>query len=293
MVRKVRTELICAICLNYLSDPKLLACAHSFCRNCLVLYLSRERLQRAGEIECPTCRQVTQIPTYANTNVDLLQANHQLRSLVEIVTQKEMDGQPLSGSFKLPECEKHPPLKQEYYCTDCSELLCKRCMMESHRLHNYDETEMVMLSLYASLRVKIQSGKDSLELAEGAAGNLDSSKAGVVADKGQLKARIEMFFDQSRKHLDRCQSSLIETVNNVAESKINCLDKKVHQIASARSTLLEIIENLKKLADEEVTVTILTEGKQYIEAAKKQQGCLLYTSPSPRDATLSRMPSSA
>ena len=34
---------------------------------------------------------------------------------------------------------------------------------------------------------------------------------------------------------------------------------------------------------------------QIIEAAKAQtpSGCLLYTSPSPRDATLSRMPSSA
>ena len=33
--------------------------------------------------------------------------------------------------------------------------------------------------------------------------------------------------------------------------------------------------------------------KEQADAAKRNKGCLLYTSPSPRDATLSRMPSSA
>ena len=33
--------------------------------------------------------------------------------------------------------------------------------------------------------------------------------------------------------------------------------------------------------------------KQRVEERNKEKGCLLYTSPSPRDATLSRMPSSA
>ena len=38
---------------------------------------------------------------------------------------------------------------------------------------------------------------------------------------------------------------------------------------------------------------ILFEGDDYFNVAFYSSGCLLYTSPSPRDATLSRMPSSA
>lgn len=173
--------------------------------------------------------------------------------------------------IKLPECEKHPPIKQEYYCIDCSELLCKRCMMERHRLHNYDETEMVMTSLYNSLNQNVQSAKESLQLAEGAASNLESSKACIMTEESQLKTKIEAFFDRSRKELDRCQSSLMEKISNSAVSKVESLNAKAQQITSARSVLLEAIENLQKLADDEVKVTILTEGKQYIEAAKKQQ----------------------
>ena len=42
-----------------------------------------------------------------------------------------------------------------------------------------------------------------------------------------------------------------------------------------------------------IITTPLIEGTDGVEKMSKSYGCLLYTSPSPRDATLSRMPSSA
>lgn len=263
IVRKVHDELICAICLNYLAEPKILACAHSFCRSCLAFSLSRRDSSEGERFECPTCRQVTQIP---NLNVDVLPTSYQLKALVDIITSKNMDGDTV-GSIELPECERHS-LKQEYYCMECSELLCRRCMMEKHRLHNYDETEMVMLSLYTSLQKNIQSAKESAELADRVAEKLDTSKAGIRLDEGQLKGRIDTFFDQCRKQLDQCQSSLIERVSDVANSKVSSLDTKSKQIASAGSSLLEVVENLQKLADDELNIAILTKGKEYIEAGK-------------------------
>ena len=46
----------------------------------------------------------------------------------------------------------------------------------------------------------------------------------------------------------------------------------------------------QSISHEEVTNRILDD---FVAAATKSSSCLLYTSPSPRDATLSRMPSSA
>ena len=146
--------------------------------------------------------------------------------------------------------------------------------MERHRLHNYNETEVVVASLYASLRENVQSAKKSLELAAGTAGDLDSSKDCIMSDERQLKANIEAFFDRSRKELDRCQASLMEKIANITEGKLESLNLKAQQITSARSVLVEVIETLTKLADDEVQVGVLTEGRQHIEAAKKQQGVI-------------------
>ena len=64
-------------------------------------------------------------------------------------------------------------------------------------------------------------------------------------------------------------------------------------------TFLQILENDLGLTDIPATHEWLKENKKSIELKLEEHGailfkdCLLYTSPSPRDATLSRMPSSA
>ena len=60
----------------------------------------------------------------------------------------------------------------------------------------------------------------------------------------------------------------------------------------------QLTQNYKKYGiretDSERALRIKSEKKEKAEQKKKEaDACLLYTSPSPRDATLSRMPSSA
>ena len=50
---------------------------------------------------------------------------------------------------------------------------------------------------------------------------------------------------------------------------------------------------LAAIKDQEVALTMRDECKRHADALARYRSCLLYTSPSPRDATLSRMPSSA
>ena len=67
-------------------------------------------------------------------------------------------------------------------------------------------------------------------------------------------------------------------------------DNDLAAIPPARPTMEQLIEPVQKLFNE-------SRFDEAIEAAQKVRkqlpDCLLYTSPSPRDATLSRMPSSA
>ena len=50
---------------------------------------------------------------------------------------------------------------------------------------------------------------------------------------------------------------------------------------------------INKISDEMITICYDCSKKRYIESLIVVSACLLYTSPSPRDGQISRMPSSA
>lgn len=105
---KVREELICAVCLDFLREPKVLQCAHSYCCQCLrkVAEASREQsrcraaqvsstssstaptaARRSLELECPSCRHIT-VLEHGRVELDL-PTNVNLKRLVEIVSDEE------------------------------------------------------------------------------------------------------------------------------------------------------------------------------------------------------------
>ena len=66
--------------------------------------------------------------------------------------------------------------------------------------------------------------------------------------------------------------------------------KKLESIARERSKLEPLVNDFNKLLD---TDKEIEDSKNLLKKNRNDKDCLLYTSPSPRDATLSRMPSSA
>ena len=91
-MEKVREELICAVCLDFLREPKVLFCAHSFCLQCLRGLVRSQKLKRSSaaksvSLECPSCRHVT-VLEHGRVDLDL-RTNFNLKRLVHIVSDKE------------------------------------------------------------------------------------------------------------------------------------------------------------------------------------------------------------
>lgn len=160
---KIREELICAICLDFLQEPKVLSCAHSFCLACLKqIKQSKHKyaneLQR-GELECPSCRQSTKLPSEL---VEELTTNYTLKRLVSVVSENEkratrqlLSSRSQSISQTTINCPQHlRPV--EFFCMDCSELLCPRCTSSTHRGHNFQDTDKVLPEQIKALRSLIQ-----------------------------------------------------------------------------------------------------------------------------------------
>ena len=94
--------------------------------------------------------------------------------------------------------------------------------------------------------------------------------------------------------LDAYQDVMIAFYENVKEGKLTTLTSslKTYLFSIGKYNLLNQLKNKKRTAPTEAILPeIEIADNQYFEEIELT--CLLYTSPSPRDATLSRMPSSA
>ena len=167
---KIREELICAICLDFLSEPKVLNCAHSFCLKCLEQTArSRHKLGRGsevkkGDLECPSCRQVTVL---SSGKVQELRTNFTLKRLVSVVSEDEkkvarelissrsssIRNQPFSQTAL--NCPQHHR-RVEYFCLDCNEMVCPKCISSTHKRHNFEDVDKVLPQQIQALRSLIQ-----------------------------------------------------------------------------------------------------------------------------------------
>ena len=112
---KLKEQVTCPVCLDVFKQPKILACTHAFCMNC-INHLPVDLVDGDYKIYCPTCREPTTLPHngsaaslrpafYINT---LMELHHTAVKLPVAVTDKPKDNK----------CLKHDrPL--EMYCDDC------------------------------------------------------------------------------------------------------------------------------------------------------------------------------
>ncbi|XP_071504783.1 uncharacterized protein [Diadema antillarum] len=106
-------KLECPICLTLFNQPKLLACSHTFCKECLDCVFQNQSNQQT--VTCPVCRKGTPVPS---GEVSKLQTNEPLKSLVDEVKAK-------SPTCTVCEMEEESPTVS--YCQDCGKCMCKSC----------------------------------------------------------------------------------------------------------------------------------------------------------------------
>eukprot|EP00058_Branchiostoma_floridae_P005881 XP_002591369.1 hypothetical protein BRAFLDRAFT_227369 [Branchiostoma floridae] len=130
--------LTCSVCMLHFRDPRVLPCLHTFCRECL-----QEWATKQPPLECPTCLTQVSLP---DQGVDGLRTNFYVNNLLDfaavkkgagpgIVTQENLEAsEGVPSSFQRKAfCPKHEDQVLTFYCEPCQTLVCVACTVVDHR----------------------------------------------------------------------------------------------------------------------------------------------------------------
>ncbi|XP_035698687.1 tripartite motif-containing protein 2-like [Branchiostoma floridae] len=115
--------LTCSICMRYFQDPRVLPCLHTFCRECLKEWATKQQ-----PLECPTCRTQVSLP---DQGVDGLRTNFYVNNLLDFAAAKK-GAEP---GVPCQVCEGNVEGSKSW-CADCAILMCESCTM-LHRKFPY------------------------------------------------------------------------------------------------------------------------------------------------------------
>ena len=229
-------EVICAVCQEYYTDPKILPCLHYYCKQC-VLRLARRR-GKNEPFSCPECRKDTSLP---EGGVE------ELKSAFFINRLKSMYDKHKKALSRQARCEicTNPQALAEAFCQQCDKFACKSCVhMHSVMKAAFDGHKIISIDQL----LKIKDG-------ELVPKNLSPSKCEV---HGEL---VKIFCFDCNKLI--CRDCTVK-------------DHKDHNIefnnVAADNKKKELMESLKPLREVEDSLSRALEEVSHTEHEVEAQG---------------------
>ena len=124
LLKNLKEQVTCSICLDIYTKPKTIACLHSFCCECLEKHALVS--QKQGKFRCPECQ--TEVGLPEGNRCDNLPTSFLHNSLLSLLAVRQSgDGSQISCGI----CKKNSA--EISYCFDCEKLMCSDCV-NAHEL---------------------------------------------------------------------------------------------------------------------------------------------------------------
>ena len=124
LLKNLKQQVTCSICLDTYTEPKTISCLHTFCCECLEKHARRNHKQ--GKFRCPECQAEIDLPE--GNRFDRLPNSFFHKSLLSLLAVRQSGD---ASSITCSQCRKSNP--QMYYCFDCGRFMCPDCF-NAHQL---------------------------------------------------------------------------------------------------------------------------------------------------------------
>ncbi|XP_072181219.1 tripartite motif-containing 13-like [Diadema setosum] len=113
-------HLTCPVCRDRIVDARQLPCGHSFCNTCINAVISNKRQSDETDMECPYCRDSTEMCDMER----ILKPNFMVNNILDAIKSAQENM-----------CVRHPRSERKYFCEQCEVLVCSECVVKDHYAH--------------------------------------------------------------------------------------------------------------------------------------------------------------
>ncbi|XP_040203547.1 putative tripartite motif-containing protein 75 [Rana temporaria] len=240
-----RKELDCSICLNIYTNPVMLKCGHSFCRDCIESVLDTQG--GSGVYCCPECREESQVRPQLSRNITL-------RNIME--------------SFRSTEPEKED--KSQIFCTHCihspvpavkSCLLCEAYLLHGdHQEHQVEVLEEAFEKRKENLTNALQKLVKKREEMEESIKSLQKCKRKVQDSTDGVTKRVSTIFRDIRRQLDILERRVLKEITMKAERVSFPPSDLIQELEIKKDDLSREIRHIEEICNMTDPLTFLQES---------------------------------
>ncbi|KAM8913551.1 E3 ubiquitin-protein ligase TRIM35-like [Spinachia spinachia] len=243
-------DLCCPVCYEIYKDPVVLACSHSFCRDCVKNWWRRKQING-----CPCCKR-------KSTTSDPPR-NLALKNLCEaFLLRRDQNG---------PEkvCSLHTE-KLRLFCLDHQQPVCLVCRdSKTHTGHKFRPIDEAAEDLKEEIQKYLKPLKDKLKVFEDVKGNCDQTAAHMKVQARHTEKQIRDQFKKLHQFLEEEEEARICALREEEEQKSRMMEEKMEPLSSEVAALSDTVRATEEQLRAE-DVSFLNHYKAAVERIQKR-----------------------
>ncbi|XP_058625470.1 nuclear factor 7, ovary-like [Onychostoma macrolepis] len=229
-------DYICPVCCDIFTDPVVLSCSHSFCKECLQQFWRTSKTQ-----ECPVCRR--------RSSRDEPPVSLALKNLCESFL-KERNERRSSGSEEL--CSLHSE-KLKLFCLEDKQPVCVVCRdSQKHINHTFRPISEVVSSYKEELNTALKSLQEKIQHNENIKGEFEKTVEHIKSQAEHTERQIKQQFEKLHQFLRDEEEATITALREEEEQKKQMMKEKLEEMnrhISALSHTIKDMEEMMKASD--------------------------------------------
>ena len=225
LLKSLKKQVTCSICLDTYTEPKTISCLHTFCCECLQRHAIEN--QRQEKFRCPECQAEIDLPE--GNRFDLLPNSFFHKSLLGVLEAEDREAIPREQQDT---CSQHTEERVRYYCSSCEACICPICVTEDHQGHAFEMLEKAVQEDKKNIMSTVETIKEKVNL--------------FRAQLEKTSEDVEMIIAIAKQEVSEATEDVITKTRQQEKQLLESLEitrkKRIERINSAKQELESLIK---------------------------------------------------